>query len=55
MNIRDILPAPAEEQEAFILDHGKTVDDGSLKYQDDMTSMVGVLSVSTNFIQELTY
>lgn len=38
MNIKDILPAAIEGQEAFILDHGKTIDDGSLKYQDDMTS-----------------
>ncbi|MGN1343668.1 MAG: hypothetical protein ACI4U3_03760 [Traorella sp.] len=38
MNIRDILPVPTEDQKAFILDHGKTIDDGLLKYQDDMTS-----------------
>ena len=38
MNVKDILPAPTEDQEAFILDHGKTTDDGALKYRDDMTS-----------------
>ena len=33
----EILPAAVPNQEAFILDHGKTVE-GSLKYQDDITS-----------------
>lgn len=32
-----ILPAAVEGQQAFIFDHGKTVD-GALKYQDDITS-----------------
>lgn len=32
-----ILPAAVEGQQAFIFDHGKTVD-GALKYQDDSTS-----------------
>ncbi|RHW45119.1 hypothetical protein DS832_08370 [Bombilactobacillus bombi] len=38
MKIEDILPAPVEHQEAFILDHGKTNENGSLKYKDDMIS-----------------
>lgn len=33
----EILPEAVDGQEAFILDHGKTVD-GVLKYKDDMTS-----------------
>ncbi|USS90814.1 DUF3883 domain-containing protein [Fructilactobacillus carniphilus] len=38
MKIEDILPSPVSNQEAFILDHGKTNENGSLKYKDDMTS-----------------
>ncbi|HEL9599100.1 TPA: DUF3883 domain-containing protein [Streptococcus suis] len=34
----DFLPEPVEGQQAFILDHGKTEDDGQLKYADDATS-----------------
>lgn len=33
----DILPKPMKNQEAFILDHGKT-ENGILKYKDDLTS-----------------
>lgn len=36
-DINTILPVPMEDQEAYILDHGKVVD-GALKYQDDITS-----------------
>ncbi|MGN0482332.1 MAG: DUF3883 domain-containing protein [Lachnospiraceae bacterium] len=36
-DIFSILPEPLENQEVFILDHGKTVD-GVLKYKDDLTS-----------------
>mgnify|MGYP000488188120 CR=1 FL=1 len=34
----DLLPKPTENQQAFILDHGKTEDDGQLKYADDAKS-----------------
>lgn len=37
MNVRDILPEEKEDQQAFILDHGKQ-EDGVLKYQDNVTS-----------------
>lgn len=36
-SFKDILPKASPDQEAFILDHGKTVD-GKLKYQDNITS-----------------
>lgn len=36
-DVFSILPAAVEGQQAFIFDHGKTVD-GALKYQDDSTS-----------------
>ena len=34
----NLLPEPMENQQAFILDHGKTEDDGQLKYADDAKS-----------------
>lgn len=38
MEAKDILPLEKVNQKAFILDHGKTTENGSLKYKDDMTS-----------------
>lgn len=38
MKVKDILPIQTANQEAFILDHGKIGENGSLKYKDDMTS-----------------
>ena len=35
---KELLPEPKEDQQAFILDHGKTEDDGRLKYADDAKS-----------------
>lgn len=32
------LPLATDDQKAFILDHGKTEEDGQLKYADDLTS-----------------
>lgn len=34
----DLLPEATENQQAFILDHGKTENDGQLKYADDAKS-----------------
>lgn len=36
-NFKDLLPAASQNQEAFILDHGKK-ENGVLKYKDDLTS-----------------
>lgn len=38
VTFKDLLPEPTESQQAFILDHGKTEDDGQLKYADDAKS-----------------
>lgn len=38
LNYANFLPEPTEDQKAFILDHGKTKEDGQLKYADDFRS-----------------
>lgn len=35
---KELLPKPTENQQAFILDHGKIDDNGQLKYADDLNS-----------------
>lgn len=38
MNVRNYIKDKINANEAFILDHGKTVNEGELKYKDDVTS-----------------
>lgn len=38
MQVKSYIESLITEHEAFILDHGKTVNEGELKYKDDVTS-----------------